>query len=42
MPPQLSPCPPQGSSAAPVGPFERAQLPRPAKLQGTVPADGIG
>lgn len=42
MPPQLSTCHPQGSSAAPVGPFERAQLPSPAKLQGTVPADGIG
>lgn len=38
----LCACPPQGSSAAPIGPFEWAQLPSPAKLQGTVPPDGIG
>ncbi|PKU37957.1 paxillin isoform x2 [Limosa lapponica baueri] len=39
--PPLLPCPPQGSSGASVGPFERAQLPSPAKLQETVVADAL-
>lgn len=40
VPPPLSPCPPRGSSAAVVGPFEWVQLPSPAELQGTVAAMG--